>query len=163
MLREFAFDKTDLLILDCLQQNARIANVELAERVHLSPSQCLRRLRRLEQLGAVRRYVALLEPAALGLGVMAFVSVTLERHGEAELARFHQIVAQHPAILEGWAVTGDSDYLLRVVARDLESFSELLLHELLRLPMVAGVKSTILLRELKSTTALPLPGGGRPL
>lgn len=157
-LRTLEFDRTDLRLLTLLQHDASLSNVELARRVHLSPSQCQRRVRRLEQAGAIRGYVALLDPARIGLGVSAFVTITLERHGDAPGDAFADHVAGHASILDCWAVTGEGDYLLRVVARDLQAFSDLLLQELLRLPQVASVKSTLLLKAIKSTTALPLPG-----
>ena len=156
--REPVFDATDRRLLQALQTDGRLRNVELSEQIHLSASQCQRRLKRLEELGVIRRYVALLDNEKLGLGVMAMVSVTLEKHGKDPAGAFHQVIKEEPAILECWAVTGDSDYLLRVVAADLKSFSDFLMHRLLGLPMVAGVRSTILMQELKATTALPLPG-----
>jgi Lrp/AsnC family leucine-responsive transcriptional regulator len=149
-------NQVDRRILQALQSNGRLSNVELSERVHLSPSQCQRRLKRLEDLGVIRRYVALLDNETLGLSVTAVVSVTLEKYGKDPIAAFHQAINDEPAILECWAVTGDSDYLLRVVATDLQAFSDFLMHRLLGLPMVAGVRSTILMQELKATTALPL-------
>ena len=132
-----------------------MSHVELSERVHLSPSQCQRRVKRLERLGVVREYVARLEADKVGLGVMAFVNVTLEKHGQNPAKAFQKAVGRYPQILECWAVTGDADYLLRVVAPDLKAFSNLLMHELLALPMVAGVRSNLLLEPLKDTTALP--------
>jgi Lrp/AsnC family leucine-responsive transcriptional regulator len=151
------FNQTDRRILQALQADGRLTNVELSERVHLSPSQCQRRLKRLEDIGVIRRYVALLDSNTLGLGVTAVVNVTLEKYGKDPIGAFHQAINDEPAILECWAVTGESDYLLRVVAADLKAFSDFLMHRLLGLPMVAGVRSTILMQELKATTALPLP------
>ena len=149
-------DAADLRLLDCLQRQARLSNVELSERVGLSPSQCYRRLRRLEEAGLIRGYVALLDREKLGLGVMAFVNVALEKHGEHPARAFHEAVRGEPEILECHAVSGEADYLLRVVAVDLKAFSDFLLHRLMRLPMVANVRSSILLDELKATNALPL-------
>ena len=153
-------DSTDRRLLQALQQNGRLSNVELSTHIHLSASQCQRRLKRLEELGIIRRYVALLDSEKLGLGVMALVNVTLEKHGKDPAGSFLQAIDQETTILECWAVTGDSDYLLRVVAVDLKSFSDFLMQRLLGLPMVAGVRSTILMQELKATTALPLSGSG---
>jgi len=157
-------DHTDLRLLACLQEAARLSNVELSERVHLSPSQCHRRLRRLEQAGLIRGYAALLDRERLGFGVVAFVNVTLEKQSEHPAQAFNQAVQELPEILECHAVSGEADYLLRVVAADLKAFSDFLMHRLLRLPMVAHVRSSILLDEVKATTALPLgrlaPGGG---
>lgn len=146
----------DLRILNALQKNARLTNVELSELVNLSPSQCYRRLKRLEEKGFIKDYAAIVSRRAVGLDVMAFVSVTLDKHGEDPARAFNEAVNRFPDILECWAVSGDSDYLLRVVSTDLRSFSNFLMRDLLGLPMVAGVKSTILLEEEKNTTALPL-------
>lgn len=156
MLQEL--DSSDLRLLAALQENARLSHVELAERVHLSPSQCQRRLKKLEQQGFIRAYAALLDRDKLGLGVMAFVSLTLERHGENPSRDFRQSIAHEDAILECWSVSGDADYLLRVVATDLKGFSDFLMHRLLRMPMVANVRSRILLEPVKYTTVLPLLG-----
>lgn len=155
-MTDLSLDRMDLKILDALQRDARASNVELAERVHLSPSQFHRRLKRLEEMGIIARYVALLEPTAVGLSVMAFVGVTLEKHGANPAREFAEAINGVAEILECWAVSGDYDYLLRVVAADLAGFSDFLLHRLIRLPMVAGVRSIILLDCLKSGTALPL-------
>ena len=157
-MRKIQLDAADVRLLECLQRRARLSNVELSEQVHLSASQCYRRLRRLEEGGVVRGYVALLEREPLGLGVMAFVNVTLEKHGESPAQAFNEAVQDDPEILECYAVSGEADYLLRVVAPDLKAFSDFLMHRLMRLPMVANVRSSILLDELKATTALPLRG-----
>lgn len=152
----FRLDSTDRRLLAALQVDGRLSNAELSERIHLSPSQCQRRQKRLERSGLIRRYVALLDRERLGIGVMAVVSVTLKQSGNSPVAAFHRAVEREDAILECWSVTGDSDYLLRVVASDLQAFSDFLMDRLLGLPMVAGVRSTILMRELKTSTALPL-------
>ncbi len=157
-MRKIQLDAADVRLLECLQRRARLSNVELSEQVHLSASQCYRRLRRLEEGGVVRGYVALLEREPLGLGVMAFVNVTLEKHGESPAQDFDKAVQDYPEIMECYAVSGEADYLLRVVAPDLKAFSDFLMHRLMRLPMVANVRSSILLDELKATTALPLRG-----
>lgn len=157
-MRTVELDAADVRLLECLQRRARLSNVELSEQIHLSASQCYRRLRRLEESGVVRGYVALLEREPLGLGVMAFVNVTLEKHGESPAQAFHDAVQDYPEILECYAVSGEADYLLRIVAPDLKAFSDFLMHRLMRLPMVANVRSSILLDELKATTALPLRG-----
>ena len=157
-MRTIELDAADVRLLECLQRRARLSNVELSEQVRLSASQCYRRLRRLEEGGVVRAYVALLEREPLGLGVMAFVNVTLEKHGESPAQAFNEAVQDYPEILECYAVSGEADYLLRVVAPDLKAFSDFLMHRLMRLPMVANVRSSILLDELKATTALPLRG-----
>jgi len=149
-------DEIDLRILEVLQQEGRLSNRELSERVFLSASQCLRRTKRLEQSGVIRGYAALLNPGRIGLGVRAFVNVSLEKHGQDPAAAFSEAIQSWEEVLECWAVTGEGDYLLRVAAPTLEEFSNLLMHKLLALPMVASVRSSLLLQECKHTTALPL-------
>ena len=155
-MQTIGLDAMDVRLLENLQDQARLSNVELSERVNLSPSQCYRRLRRLEDAGVVRGYAAMLDRERLGFGVVAFVSVSLEKQSEHPAQAFNNAVQDYPEILECHAVSGEADYLLRVVAADLKAFSDFLMHRLLRLPMVAHVRSSILLDEVKSTTALPL-------
>ena len=149
-------DAMDRKILALLQNNARITSAELSESVNLSPSQCHRRWRRLEELGLIRGYAALLDPQKLGLGVEAFVNVSLEKHGADPARSFVETIERYPEILECHSVTGESDYVLRVVASDLKAFSSFLMTRLLTLPEVSNVRSNVFLDELKSTTALPL-------
>lgn len=150
------FDRSDLKILKALQKNARLSHVELSQLVHLSASQCQRRLKRLQETGVIKRYITLLDMEAVGLGVHAFVNVNLEKHGETPAKDFSYAIGHYPQILECWAVTGDADYMLRIVEKDLRSFSNFLLHELLSLPCVASLKSNILLEPIKETHTLPL-------
>ncbi|WP_142850016.1 Lrp/AsnC family transcriptional regulator [Telmatospirillum sp. J64-1] len=155
-------DDYDCRILDCLQRNGRLTNVELSTQVFLSPSQCQRRVKRLEEEGIIQGYSALLSPEAVGLGVLAFVSVSLAMHGENPARAFTEAIRDIPEILECHAVTGEADYLLRVAAPDLKSFSDFLLHRLMRVPGVTNVRSTIALEELKRTIALPLRKTAKP-
>lgn len=152
-------DRQDARILDALQDNARLSNVELSEVVHLSPSQCQRRRQRLEEMGIVQNYVAQLSPEKLGLTVMALMSVTFERHGEQIAKAFREHIVDYPEILECWSVTGDADYILKVVAADLKAFNDFMMYKLLSLPMVANVRSNLLLEALKCTTRLPVHYG----
>lgn len=154
-----ALDGYDRAILQALQRDGRLTNVALSEAVNLSPSQCSRRLARLEATGVIQAFRAQIEPAAVGLDVVAFVSVTLERHGETSAAAFHRAVADQPEILECWSVTGDADYLLRVVSPDLRRFSRFLMDRLMTFPGVAHVRSSIALEGIKSTTELPVEQG----
>ncbi|HVO15376.1 MAG TPA: Lrp/AsnC family transcriptional regulator [Alphaproteobacteria bacterium] len=149
-------DRTDCKILDLLQEDARLANVELAQKVGLSPSPCLRRVRLLEEGGVIRRYVTLLDPAQVGLPVSVFVQVTLERQVETALQQFEDAVRRHPEVMECYLMTGDADYLLRVVAPDLESYQRFLLDNLTRIPGVASIKSSFALKQVSYRTALPL-------
>ncbi|MFY7856579.1 MAG: Lrp/AsnC family transcriptional regulator [Rubrivivax sp.] len=156
MFPEDGLDATDRRILAQIQQHGRISNLELAEAVHLSPAQCHRRHRRLEERGYVTRYEARLDPRRLGLGVMAFVHVTMERGHMREVVKFREGIAAMSQVLECHAVTGDFDYVLKVVARDLKTLSDFLLKTLAQLPGVNAVRSSVCLDEVKHTAALPL-------
>jgi Lrp/AsnC family transcriptional regulator, leucine-responsive regulatory protein len=149
-------DPIDRRILAALQDDAAISNIELAERVGLSPSPCLRRVRALERDGVIRRRVTLLDPAAVGLPVSVFVQVTLERQVEHALDTFERTVLGWPEVLECYLMTGDSDYLLRIVVPDLESYQRFLMQHLTRVPGVASIKSSFALRQVEYRTALPL-------
>jgi DNA-binding Lrp family transcriptional regulator len=151
-------DATDLRILAHLQKHGRVSNLELAEAVHLSAAQCHRRHRRLEERGFIRRYEARLDAALLGLGVIAYVHVTMERGHIREVVKFRQLVSAMAQVQECYAVTGDFDYVLKVVARDLKMLSDFLLKTLAQLPGVNGVRSSVCLDEVKCTGALPLDG-----
>jgi len=159
-------DKTDRKILAVLQADGRLSNQEVAERVNLSPSPCLRRIKRLEQAGVIRQYVALLDPARIGLGLLAYVNVRLEKHGDTAAgsrpgsvsprASFSASVANWPEVVACYAMTGEMDYLLRVHVEDMEHFSRFMMETLLRHPAVLDVKSGFALQRIKDTTALPL-------
>jgi DNA-binding Lrp family transcriptional regulator len=149
-------DATDRRILAHLQQHGRATNLELAEAARLSPAQCNRRHRRLEEQGLVRRYEARLDAQRLGLGVTAFVHVTMERGHMRDIAKFRSFIQSLPPVQECHAVTGDFDYVLKVVARDLKALSEFLLSTLMQLPGVNAVRSSVCLDEIKCTSALPL-------
>lgn len=149
-------DRIDRRILATLQEQGRISNQELAAAVHLSPAQCHRRHRRLERLGYIQHYQARLNADRLGLGVMAYVNLTMEPGQFKEVNNFRQVIGQLPEVLECHAVTGDFDYVCKVVASDLKALSNFLLGTLAQLPGVTGVRSTICLEELKSTSALPI-------
>lgn len=152
-------DAIDRRILAELQADSRLTNVELAGRVGLSPSPCLARVRALEKAGVIRRYVALVEPAALGLGVHVFIQVTLERQVDRNLAEFERRMAQFPQVMECYLMTGDSDYLLRVLVRDMEALQDFILEGLTRIPGVANIRSSFALKQAKYTTALPVSPG----
>lgn len=166
----FSMDKTDRKILAILQTDGRLSNQEVAERVNLSPSPCLRRIKRLEESGIIRQYVALLDPDKIGLGLLAYVNVRLEKHSDAPLsaaahanaraasprADFAVSVAQWPEVVACYAMTGEMDYLLRVHVGDMQHFSRFMMETLLRHPAVLDVKSSFALQRVKDTTALPL-------
>jgi DNA-binding Lrp family transcriptional regulator len=149
-------DELDRKILTCLQENARISNAELSETVGLSPSPCWRRVRALEQAGVVRKYAAIVEPKAIGLPVNIFVSVTLEKQVEDWLERFEAALRDRPEVMECYLMTGESDYLLRVVVSDLQAYEKFVLEHLTRIPGIAGIKSSFALKQVQYKTALPL-------
>src|SRR5713226_4269124 len=150
-------DEIDIKILRRLQEQARISNVELADLVGLSPAPCLRRGRALEQAGVIRRYVTLVNPAAVNLNVTLFVQITLDLQVEGRLEIFEQAIMRRPEVLECYLMTGDADYLLRVVVRDVPAYEHFLRDVLTRIESAAGIKSAFALNQVKYSTALPLP------
>ncbi len=154
-------DRIDRRILELLQDNSKLSNQDIAERVNLSPSPCLRRIRRLEEAGIIRQYVALLDSQKLGLGLLAYATVRLEKHAESSkrspVDAFRAAVQTWPQVVACYAMTGDMDYLLKVQARDLEQYSRFVMDHLLRHPAVVDVKSSFTLERIKDTTALPIP------
>lgn len=149
-------DRTDLRILAVLQGEGRITNAELAERVNLSPSACLRRLQRLESEGVLTGYTAQVDPQAIGLGLQAFVRVQLAKHEAEAVERFAAQVNAWDEVVACYALTGDMDYLLHVYVSDLQDFSRFLLDRLLNATGVADVNSSFVLRTVKRSPALPL-------
>jgi len=152
-------DAIDRKIVNTLQENARLSNVDLARRVGLSPSPCLRRVRALEQAGVITRYVALVDQAVVGLPVSVFVSVSLERQVEAALETFEAAVKQRPEVMECYLMTGTSDYLLRVVVSDLEAYERFLKDHLTRIPGVRSIQSSFALKQVAYRVALPMNAG----
>jgi Lrp/AsnC family leucine-responsive transcriptional regulator len=150
-------DAIDLRILERLQHEARISNVELARAVNLSPSPCLTRVRALEEGGYIHRYVTLLDPKRLGLTVSVLVQVTLEKQIEPALETFEKAVRERPEVMECYLMTGDADYLLRVLVPDVPAFERFILQFLSRVPGVGNIKSSFALKQVKYQTALPLP------
>jgi Lrp/AsnC family transcriptional regulator, leucine-responsive regulatory protein len=149
-------DSIDRKILSVLQENAAIPNVNLARSVGLSPSPCLRRVNQLEEAGVIRRRVTLVDPAAVGLGVSVFVQVTLEKQAANALRVFEKTILQRPEVLECYLMTGDADYLLRVVVPDITAFERFVLDQLTRIASVARVRSSFALKQVKYTTTLPI-------
>jgi Lrp/AsnC family leucine-responsive transcriptional regulator len=148
--------RTDRKILEILQRQGRLTNLELAGRVNLSPSACLRRVRALEESGVIRGYAALLDAAKVGLGLLAFVTVKLEKRGRMPTDAFARAVRDWPEVVACHAMTGETDYLLRVQVADLAHFSSFVMESLLKHPGILDVKSSFALEEVKETTALPL-------
>jgi Lrp/AsnC family leucine-responsive transcriptional regulator len=156
-LYDLALDRIDRRILAHLQANGRASNLELAQAVGLSPAQCHRRHRRLEEQRYITRYEARLAPDRLNLGVMAFIDVAMDKGHIRDLTKFTDAIVAMPEILECYSVTGDFDFVIKVVARDLKSLSTFLMEKLIRLPGVSTVRSSICLDEVKCSSALPLP------
>ncbi len=149
-------DERDRAILRLLQQDGRLTNADLAERVAMSPSACLRRVRALEESGAISRYAALLDEAHTGLPGIAFVLVTLDQQGRAALDRFEAAAVRHPEILECYLLAGAADYMVRVAYADAADFERIHTAIITQLPGVSRVQSTLVLRKVKKTTALPV-------
>jgi Lrp/AsnC family transcriptional regulator, leucine-responsive regulatory protein len=152
----FSPDATDWKILSHLQDHARVANVDLAKEVFLSPSPCLQRVKKLEVSGLIRGYVTLLDPHKLGLTVSVFIQVTLEKQIEKSLENFERSIRDRPEVMECYLMTGDADYLLRVVMPDLPAFERFMLDHLTKIPGIASIKSSFALKQVKYQTALPL-------
>lgn len=149
-------DHLDQLILRELQRNCRLTNVELAQRVNLSESATLRRVRALEKAGVISQYTALLNPQKAGFPTNVFVSITLHRQDQDDLQAFEAAVRRVPEVMECYLMTGSSDYLLRVVCRDSADFERLHTRHLTRLPGVSRVQSSFSLRVVRRSTELPI-------
>lgn len=149
-------DAIDRRILAALQEDGRLSNVALAHRVNLSPSPCLARVKSLEKRGFIRGYVALCDPHALGLPLNVFISVSLERQRKDALEAFEQRVGEHPEVMECYLMTGDSDYLLRLVVSDMQALERFIVDHLARIPGVASIRSSLALKQVRYKTALPV-------
>jgi len=148
-------DETSLRILDALQQNADLSNADLAERVGLSPSPCWRRVSDMKAHGVIRGSVALVDPLKLGLAVNVFVHVTLTSQDKETLERFTRAIATRPEVMECYLMTGDADFMLRVVVEDLIKYQELMVDCLTQIPGVLKIRSSFAISQVKYTTALP--------
>lgn len=149
-------DRIDVRILDALQQNGRLSNQELAERVGLSASPCLRRVKRLEREGVIQRYTAVVDQSKVGIPVSVFVSVKLERQREDDMERFEQAIANYREVVECYLMTGSRDYLLRVVTGDLTAYERFLKDTITRIEGVASIESSFALNQVKFANALPI-------
>jgi Lrp/AsnC family leucine-responsive transcriptional regulator len=149
-------DDKDLALLSALQTNARLTSIELAEKIHLSPSPVQRRQKQLERDGIIQSYVTLLDQEKLGLKVSVFVSVQLVSQDDENISAFERDIATVPQVMECYLMTGDYDYLLRVVTRDLNEFEELLRTRLIKMKQVKSIRSSSALRRVVYKTALPL-------
>jgi Lrp/AsnC family leucine-responsive transcriptional regulator len=155
-----ALDKLDRAILRCLQHNGRETYDAVGEQVGLSSSAVLRRVKRMEDAGVIDRYVALVRPEAVGLGLTAYLNVRLEKHTESHkrnpMDLFRASVQTWPEVVECAAVTGEMDYLLRVVVRDMAHYSSFIMDTLLKHPSVEDCKTSFVLDQVKATTAIPV-------
>jgi Lrp/AsnC family transcriptional regulator len=151
-----ALTRGDLRILDLVQEHGDLSAAEVAERLGMSPSTCWRRIGRLTELGVIKRRVTLLDREKTGLSVMVFSHVKLAGHGRDALLKFEQAVCAHPEILECYTLMGETDFLLRIVCRDIKAYEAFFLDHLSRFPGVQSVNSSIALAVIKETTALPL-------
>ncbi len=151
-------DSTDRRILAALQGDGRLTNVDLAQRVALSPSPCLRRVKRLEAAGVVQGYRAVLDREAVGLGLTVFVEIKVERHSRENAQTLQDALAAMPEVVSCHMVSGTADFLVEIVVADLRAYEVLLTNRLLTLPMVADIRSNVSLRRIKSDVPLPLPG-----
>ncbi len=150
-------DVKDKQILHELQQNARISNLELAERVNLSPTPCARRVKQLEESGIITQHVTLLDHEKLGLNLTAMISVTMDKHTADRFEKFEKSVEELPEVMECYVVTGqDSDFLIKVLIRDMRHYEEFLLRRLTKLEGVSGVHTSFVLRHPISKTELPI-------
>ncbi|WP_311270167.1 Lrp/AsnC family transcriptional regulator [Sphingobium sp. WCS2017Hpa-17] len=149
-------DDLDRRMLSALQADGRITNLQLSEQVGLSPSPCLRRLKQLETQGVITRYVALLDPDQLGLGVTAFVRIRLDQQDDRHLTIFEEAVAQFPEVMECYLMSGDCDYQLRLVVEDLKAFENFLRYKLTPIEGVSQVTTSFALRPVVYKTALPI-------
>jgi len=149
-------DRTDLRILDALQRNGRLTNAELAEQVGLSLSPCWRRLKRLEEIGVIGGYQAVLNRKVLGLGVTAFVRIDIERHTPVFERKFEEAIAELPEVVSCHVISGEGAFLLVVVCDSLETYSNFALNTLMNLPGVKDTQTSFSLKEVKSSSMLPL-------
>lgn len=151
------FDATDIRIIKELQQDGSLSNVELARRVHLSPSPCLARVKALEAAGVIQRYVALVNPKTLGLDLNVFINISLKEQSKSALAAFEARIAEHEEVMECYLMTGDSDYLIRVAVADIAALERFILEQLTPIPGVEKIRTSFTLKQVRYKTALPCP------
>jgi len=150
-------DTIDIRILNELQNDSSHSNVELAKRVHLSPSPCLMRVKALKDRGVIRNYVALADPKVLGLGLNVFISISLKEQSKEALAEFEERISEHDEVMECYLMTGDSDYLIRVAVADMGALEKFILEQLTPIAGIEKIRSSFALKQVRYKTALPLP------
>ena len=150
-------DRTDYRILRHIQNNARMSNVDLADAIGLSPAPCLRRVKALEQAGVIKRYAGIVDAGAVGLPISIFINISLERQERSHLEDFEASIRSNPEVMECYLMSGSSDYLVRIVVPDLQSFERFLADKLTRIPGVANIQSSFAVKQVVYNTELPLP------
>ena len=150
-------DTIDIRILNELQTDSSHSNVELAKRVHLSPSPCLMRVKALKDKGVIRNYVALADPKVLGLGLNVFISISLKEQSKEALAEFEKRISEHDEVMECYLMTGDSDYLIRVAVANMDALEKFILEQLTPIAGIEKIRSSFALKQVRYKTALPLP------
>ena len=156
-MKHIHLDSTDLKIIAQLQVDGALSNVELARRVHLSPSPCLLRVKALATAGVIQKYVALVDATALGLGLNVFINISLKEQSKEALAVFEQRIAEHDEVMECYLMTGDSDYLIRVAVKGIGELEKFILEQLTPIPGIEKIRSSFALKQVRYKTALPLP------
>ncbi|GFM84516.1 ArsR family transcriptional regulator [Pseudomonas cichorii] len=156
-------DRTDISILNTLQQDAGITNADLGRSVNLSPTPCFNRVKAMEEAGLIKGQVTLLDPQVLGLHLNVFIHVSLEKQVEGALRLFEQAVADRPEVMECYLMTGDADYLLRILVANIQDLERFILDHLSKIPGVANIRSSFALKQVLYKTALPLPPNGLTL
>ncbi|MEL6857877.1 MAG: Lrp/AsnC family transcriptional regulator [Pseudomonadota bacterium] len=149
-------DSKDRQIVQALQADGRLTNQDLSEHVNLSPSPCLRRVRLLEEQGVIKGYTALVDQKAWGLPVTVFIRIKLERHGDAAVSAFERAIQDLPQVMDCWLMTGRSDYLLRVIAADLDDYEAFVRRELQRVPGIASIDTSFAYGSVKHAQVLPI-------
>jgi Lrp/AsnC family transcriptional regulator, leucine-responsive regulatory protein len=149
-------DNIDIQIIKELQRDGSLTNVALAQRVGLSPSPCLARVKALEAAGVIDRYVAIASPQKLGLGLNVFINISLKSQNKDALAAFERQIAAHDEVMECYLMTGDSDYLIRVAVRDMAALERFILDQLTPIPGIEQIRSSFALKQVRYKTALPL-------
>ena len=149
-------DSVDLKILEQLQEDSSLTNVELARRVHLSPSPCLMRVKALEKGGVIKQYVALSDPKLLGLGLNVFISISLKEQSKNALSDFEESIIKHDEVMECYLMTGDSDYLIRVVVAEIAALERFILERLTPITGIEKIRSSFALKQVRYKTALPI-------
>lgn len=156
MTNTLTLDRTDIRILNELQKDANLTNLELAGRVNLSPSPCLTRVKKLEQTGVIDRRVTLLNPKVMGLEINAYIQVTLDKQQQSAIENFREEVERIPEVMECNWMTGDCDFLLRVIVRDIDELERLITAKLSKIDFVSSIRSNLVLKQITYKTALPI-------